>query len=189
MTKFIDSGAAKLRIEEAATKKQVSCGFRLRSMSSWHTQHPNGMEHAFKGDRCYVSGPEKRALEPASLPFLGSCIARRYGYDETHPTTRVPSPVSSPPAVVQARIDSGQERIVGVNCHRLQEECEPCLCAGRDFEMSIGRTVGEAMVTRTFGCRFQQSKACRRMSNLYAKNEAVDRCLHPWLATESMNTR
>lgn len=25
MTKFIDSGAAKLRIEEAATKKQVSC--------------------------------------------------------------------------------------------------------------------------------------------------------------------
>lgn len=31
MTKFIDSGAAKLRIEEAATKKQVRCVFAVSS--------------------------------------------------------------------------------------------------------------------------------------------------------------
>ncbi len=73
MTKFIDSGAAKLRIEEAATKKQVSCGFRLRSMSGCLGSCPTGARYLtferdgarVQGQRCSLkdkmhAGPEKR---------------------------------------------------------------------------------------------------------------------------------
>lgn len=42
--------------------------------------------------------------------------------------------------VAQACIDSGQEKIVGINCHRLDEECESPLSGYVHAKLSIERT-------------------------------------------------
>lgn len=126
MTKFIDSGAAKLRIEEAATKKQARPVLCVLSVHRCRTNSCLESLEIYYGNLTRAFAREV-IMSADGTNKVGARRRRRdphiHMVDETQPCirNRLSLLVWS---FAQARIDSGQERIVGVNCHRLDEECE-----------------------------------------------------------------
>lgn len=105
MTKFIESGAAKLRIEEAATKKQVpflGC-YRATHLSAHDVLGVLLIGKARGTLASYASRASRLCAVAAARPDVDR-ISRFFCLR------------------FQASIDSGKDRIVGVNSHRLEKE-------------------------------------------------------------------